>query len=162
MPSPPSPTAAQLNEINTLTRQKFDFAPFPSVVPGKPAKTTVGGINFAVAKTTRYEKQSFAALACLTNEAAERKYAIKGGTPPILAKLYDDPEFRKDYPMASLIRDQLQENTTAVRPITPQYQAMSTLLQAKLSPVGAWEPEALVDELAEAVQKAIDGEGLVP
>ncbi|WP_231707103.1 extracellular solute-binding protein [Tsukamurella sputi] len=160
--NPPSPTAAQLNEINTLTRQKFDFAPYPSVIAGKPAKTTVGGINFAVAKTTRYEKQAFAALECLTNEAAERKYAIKGGTPPILAKLYDDTEFRKDYPMASLIRDQLQENTTAVRPITPQYQAMSTLLQAKLAPVGSWDPETLADELTAAAQKAMDGKGLVP
>lgn len=158
----PSPTTAQLNEINTLTRQKFDFAPYPSVIAGKPAKTTVGGINFAVAKTTRYEKQAFEALACLTNEAAERKYAVKGGTPPILAKLYDDPEFRKAYPMASLIRDQLQDATTAVRPITPQYQAMSTLLQAKLAPVGSWDPETLADELTAAAQKAMDGKGLVP
>lgn len=159
---PPSPTTAQLNEINNLTRQKFEFAPYPSVIPGKPAKTTVGGINFGVAKTTRYEKQAFEALACLTNEAAERKYAVKGGTPPIMAKLYDDPEFRKAYPMASLIRDQLQENTTAVRPITPQYQAMSTLLQAKLAPVGSWDPEQLADELTAAAQKAMDGKGLVP
>ncbi len=160
--NPPSPTAAQLNEINTLTRQKFDFAPFPSVIAGKPAKTTVGGVNFAVAKTTRYEKQAFAVLACLTNEAAERKYATKGGTPPILAKLYDDAEFRKAYPMASLIRDQLQENTAAVRPITPQYQAMSTLLQAKLAPVGSWDPDSLAAELTAAAQKAMDGKGLVP
>ncbi|MET9328918.1 extracellular solute-binding protein [Tsukamurella sp. NPDC003166] len=158
----PSPTVAQLNEINTLTRQKFDFAPYPSVIAGKPAKTTVGGINFAVAKTTRYEKQAFEALACLTNEAAERKYAVKGGTPPILAKLYDDAEFRKAYPMANLIRDQLQEATAAVRPITPQYQAMSTLLQAKLAPVGSWDPDSLADELTAAAQKAMDGKGLVP
>ncbi|TWS18207.1 extracellular solute-binding protein [Tsukamurella asaccharolytica] len=160
--NPPSPTVAQLNEINALTRQKFDFAPYPSVMAGRPAKTTVGGINFAVTKTTRYEKQAFDALACLTNEAAERKYAVKGGTPPILAKLYDDPEFRKAYPMASLIRDQLQDATAAVRPITPQYQAMSTLLQAKLAPVGSWDPETLADELTAAAQKAMDGKGLVP
>lgn len=160
--NPPEPTVAQLGEINNLTRQKFDFAPFPSVIPGKPAKTTVGGINFAVSKTTRYEKQAFEALACLTNEAAERKYAVKGGTPPVLPKLYDDPEFRKAYPMATLIRDQLQDNTAAVRPITPQYQAMSTLLQATLAPVGAWDPEQLADRLADAAGKAMNGKGLVP
>ncbi len=159
---PPEPTTAQLNEINNLTRQKFDFAPYPSVIAGKPAKTTVGGINFAVAKTTRYEKQAFAALDCLTNEKAGRTYAVKGGTPPVFAKLYDDPEFRKAYPMASLIRDQLQENTAAVRPITPLYTAMSTLLQATLTPVGSQEPDQLADKLTEAAQKAMDGKGLVP
>ncbi|GAB3133278.1 ABC transporter substrate-binding protein [Tsukamurella serpentis] len=160
--NPPEPTVGQLNEINMLTRQKFDFAPYPSIVPGKPAKTTVGGVNFAVAKTTRYEKQAFEVLACLTSESAERKYATKGGTPPVLPKLYDDPEFRKAYPMASLIRDQLQENTAAVRPITPQYQAMSTLLAATLSPAGSWDPEKLADDLTAAAQKAMDGKGLVP
>lgn len=156
------PTTAQLRKINDLTRAKFDFAPYPSMIEGKPAKTTIGGINFAVAKTSQHKEAAFAALDCLTDESAERTYAIKGGTPPVQSSLYDDPEFVKAYPMASLIRDQLQANTTAVRPITPNYVALSTRLQAELAPIGSWDPETKADQLTDAAEKAMNGEGLVP
>ena len=49
-----------------------------------------------------------------------------------------------------------------MRPASSDYQAISTLLVAKLSPVGAWDPETLVDQLADQVDKAIKGEGLIP
>ncbi len=82
----------------------------------------------------------------------------------MIESIYDDADFRLAYPMAREIKRQLEPDHAAIRPKSPDYQAISTLLQAKLSPVGgAWDPETLVDELAEAVQKAIDGgEGLVP
>jgi multiple sugar transport system substrate-binding protein len=160
--NPPDPTAAQLKQINDLTRQKFDFAPFPSVMPGKPGKSPLGGINFAVAKTTRHADLAFSVLDCLTNAQAGRQYALKGGTPPVFGKLYDDPEFVKAYPMASLIRDQLQTATASVRPLTPLYVALSTQLQAELAPVGGWDPETMADRLTSAAQQAMSGKGLVP
>ncbi|MDF0530355.1 extracellular solute-binding protein [Tsukamurella sp. 8F] len=156
------PSDAQLREMNALIQKKFDFAPYPSVQAGKPAKNTIGGVNFAVSSTSRYPDFAFAAIDCLTNTAAEKQYALSGGTPPVLPSLYDDPDFVKAYPMAGIIKAQLQDDTAAVRSPTPLYQAMSTLLQAKLSPVGSWDPSALANTLSDAAEKALSQKGLIP
>ena len=74
--------------------------------------------------------------------------------------LYDDPGFQKKYPQYAIIRDQL--TTAAVRPATPNYQAMSTRISATLAPITSIDPERTADELAIQVQKAIDGKGLIP
>lgn len=156
------PTNDQLKQMNAVIQKKFDFAPFPEIAAGVPARPTIGGGNYAVSPTSIHQPQAWKAIECLTNEESEKAYGLDAGTPPVLPSLYDDPEYLAVYPMAKLIRAQLQQNTSSVRPVTPVYQAMSTLLQAKLSPVGTWDPENLVDELVTAAGKAIDQKGLVP
>ncbi|GAA1075402.1 extracellular solute-binding protein [Tsukamurella spumae] len=156
------PDAGQLRQMNQLIRQKFDFAPYPQVKAGVPAKATLGGANLMVAKTAQHPDLAWKAVECLTNNESEKIYGLDAGTPPTVPAVYDDPEFITVYPAAKLIRDQMQENTAAVRPLTPSYQAMSTLLAAKLAPVGGWDPRSLADELIDAAQKAVDGKGLVP
>ncbi len=99
---------------------------------------------------------------CLTSADAQKYYSLNAGTPPVISSLYSDPEFRAAYPMADDIKLQLEPDHAALRPKSPQYQSISTLVQAKLSPVGAWDPQNLVDQLADAVQKAINGEGIIP
>ena len=156
------PTDAQLAPITKEVREKFDFAPYPGVGGGLPARTTVGGLNIAVASTSQQKDLAFKAAMCLTSKEAQKFYSIDAGTPPVISSLYSDPEFRAAYPMAAEIKRQLEPEHAALRPKTPNYQAISTLLQAKLAPVGSWDPEVLVDQLAEQVQKAINGEGLIP
>lgn len=156
------PTDAQLAPVNDLVRTKFNFAPYPGVGGGLPAKTTLGGLNVAVATTSQQKDLAFQAAMCITNERAQKFYSIDAGTPPVIASLYNDPDFRAAYPMADEIKRQLEPEHAALRPKSPDYQAISTLLQAKLSPVGSWDPETQVDVLAKAVQNAIDGKGLIP
>lgn len=155
------PTPAQVVPLNREMRRVFDFAPYPGF-EGLPTKTTLGGINIAVASTSQQQDLAYQAAECITSEASQKAFSFSAGPPPVIESIYDDADFRLAYPMADEIKRQLEPEHAALRPKSPDYQAISTLLQAKLSPVGAWEPEALVDELAEAVQKAIDGEGLVP
>ncbi|MGK2380879.1 MULTISPECIES: ABC transporter substrate-binding protein [Gordonia] len=156
------PADSDLAPVNRVVRTKFDFAPYPGVSPDMQTKTTLGGINIAVASTSQQQDLAFEAAACLTNRDAQRVYSIEGGTPPTIASIYDDPDFQDAYPMGDDIRDQLSDQTAALRPASPDYQAISTLVTATLSPVGAWDPETMVDELADQVQRAIDGEGLIP
>ena len=75
-------------------------------------------------------------------------------------RLYDDPEFQKKYPQYAIIREQL--TNAAVRPATPVYQSVSTRISATLAPITDIDPERTADELAEQVQKAVDGKGLIP
>lgn len=156
------PTAKELVPINRILRKSFDFAPYPGVSDALPAKSTLGGLNIAVASTSQQQDLAADLAACLTSRDAQRVYALEGALPPTVTALYEEPDFKVAYPMGDDIRRQLESEHVAPRPATPQYQAVSTLVTATLSPVGAWDPETMVDTLAEQVQKAIDGEGIIP
>ena len=155
-----SPTDEQFQVAFDASKEVFAFAPYPGVIPGQTARVTLGGLNLAVAGTTRHRAEAFEAVRCIRNETNQRYTSIEGGLPAVRASLYDDPEFQKKYPQYAVIRDQL--TTAAVRPATPNYQAMSTRISATLAPITGIDPERTADELAVEVQKAIDGKGLIP
>ena len=155
-----SPTDEQFQTAFDASRRVFAFAPYPGVIPGRQARVTLGGLNLAVASTTRKRAEAFEAVRCIRSESNQRYTSIEGGLPAVRASLYDDPAFQKKYPQYAIIREQL--TTAAVRPATPNYQAMSMRMSATLAPITAIDPERTADELAAQVQKAIDGKGLIP
>ncbi len=154
------PTDQQFRDAYQASKKVFGFAPYPSVQPGHPAKSTLGGLNLAVAKTTRHRAEAFQAIRCLRNVANQKYVSLEGGLPAVRTSLYDDPQFQAKYPMYAVIRQQL--TNAAVRPATPVYQAVSTRMSAVLAPITEIDPERTADELAEQVQKAVDGKGLIP
>ena len=155
-----SPTDEQFQVALEASKQVFAFAHYPGVTPGQQARVTLGGLNLAVASTTRHPAEAFEAVRCIRSESNQRYTSIEGGLPAVRASLYDDPAFQKKYPQYAIIRDQL--TNAAVRPATPNYQAMSTRISATLAPITGIDPEKTADELAAQVQKAIDGKGLIP
>jgi len=155
-----SPTDEQFEIAYDASKKVFGFAHYPGVNPGEPAKVTLGGLNLAVAKTTQHKAEAFEAIRCLRNVENQRYTSVEGGLPAVRASLYDDPAFQQKYPQYEIIRDQL--TNAAVRPATPNYQAVSTRISATLAPITDIDPERTADELAEQVQKAIDGKGLIP
>lgn len=155
-----SPTDEQFQVAFDASKEVFAFAPYPGVIPDQPARVTLGGLNLAVAATTRKAAQAFEAVRCIRSESNQRYTSIEGGLPAVRASLYSDPAFQKKYPQYAIIRDQL--TNAAVRPATPNYQAMSTRISATLAPITEIDPERTADELAAQVQKAIDGKGLIP
>lgn len=155
-----SPTDEQFQVAFDASKEVFAFAPYPGVIPNQPARVTLGGLNLAVAATTRKAAQAFEAVRCIRSESNQRYTSIEGGLPAVRASLYDDPAFQKKYPQYAIIREQL--TNAAVRPATPNYQAMSTRISATLAPITRIDPERTADELAVQVQKAIDGKGLIP
>lgn len=155
-----SPSDEQFQVAFDASKEVFAFAPYPGVLPGQPARVTLGGLNLAVASTTRKPAEAFEAVRCIRSETNQRYTSIEGGLPAVRASLYDDPAFQKKYPQYAIIRDQL--TNAAVRPATPNYQAMSTRISATLAPITQIDPEKTADELAAQVQKAIDGKGLIP
>ncbi len=140
--------------------QNFLPAPYPSVIPGEPAKVTIGGFNIAVARTSTHPDLAFEAMTCLRNEENQRNNAVAGGVPPTLEVLYDDPAFQEAYPAWREVRASLEN--AAVRPASPAYQSISTLMTSILNPVDRIDPPKTVGELAEQVRKAVNSEGLVP
>ncbi|MGE2717492.1 ABC transporter substrate-binding protein [Mycolicibacterium litorale] len=155
-----SPTDEQFTRAFDASRRVLGFAPYPGVNPGEPAKVTLGGLNLAVAKTTQHPAEAFEAVRCLRNVENQRYTSVEGGLPAVRASLYDDPAFQREYPQYEIIRNQL--TNAAVRPATPVYQSVSTRMSVTLAPISQIDPERTADELAEQVQKAIDGKGLIP
>ncbi|WP_179471516.1 ABC transporter substrate-binding protein [Mycolicibacterium vinylchloridicum] len=155
-----SPTDDQFTVAFDAAKEVFGFAPYPGVIPGQPTRVTLGGLNLAVAKTTRHSAEAFEAVRCIRNLENQKYTSIEGGLPAVRTSLYSDPLFQKKYPQYAIIRDQL--TTAAVRPATPNYQAVSTRISATLAPITQIDPEKTADELTDQVQKAIDGKGLIP
>ncbi|MGH3597001.1 MAG: extracellular solute-binding protein [Mycobacterium sp.] len=155
-----TPSDQQFRAAYAAAKQVFGFAPYPGVQPGRPAKVTIGGLNLAVAKTTRHKAQAFEAVRCMRDLQNQKYVSIEGGLPTVRTTLYSDPQFQAKYPMHSIIRQQL--TNAAVRPVTPVYQAVSTRISATLAPISEIDPEKTADELTVQVQKAIEGKGLIP
>jgi multiple sugar transport system substrate-binding protein len=155
-----SPTDEQFVAAYNASKVVFGFAPYPGVQPDQPAKVTLGGLNLAVAKTTRHKAEAFEAIRCLRNLENQKYTSIEGGLPAVRTSLYSDPQFQAKYPQYAIIRDQL--TNAAVRPATPVYQTVSTRMSATLAPVSDIDPDKTADEFTDQVQKAIDGKGLIP
>jgi trehalose/maltose transport system substrate-binding protein len=154
------PSDEQFRIAYNASQKVFGFARYPGVVPGRPAKVTIGGLNLAVASTTRHRAEAFEAVRCLRSQQNQKYVSIAGGLPTVRTSLYSDPQFQTKYPMYTIIRQQLTD--AAVRPATPVYQAMAMRLASVLSPITEIDPDRTADELTTQVRKAIDGKGLLP
>ncbi|UQX09700.1 extracellular solute-binding protein [Candidatus Mycobacterium methanotrophicum] len=155
-----APTDQQFYAAYDASKKVFGFAPYPGVQPGRPAKVTIGGLNLAVAKTTRHKAAAYQAVRCLRDVQSEKVVALQGGLPAARTSLYSDPQFQAKYPMYNIIRQQL--TNAAARIATPAYQAVSVRMSAALSPITEIDPEKTADDLAAQVQMAVDGRGLLP
>ncbi len=138
---------------------KIGWAPYPRVDANTPSKAPIGGFNFGVGGYTKHAKQAFDAVTCLRNERNQRVAAVKGGLPPTLSTLYDNPDFKKDYPFADLIKKSIDDG--APRPATPLYSDLSLAIATALSPPSKFNPKAEADGgLKTTAQDALDGKGL--
>src|SRR4051794_31362014 len=88
-----SPTDDQFTVAFDASKEVFGFAPYPGVIPGQPTRVTLGGLNLAVAKTTRHPAEAFEAVRCIRNLENQKYTSIEGGLPAVRASLYSDPAF---------------------------------------------------------------------
>ena len=138
----------------------FKWAPYPSVIPGKPARVTIGGIDLAVSSTSQHPQLAFQASLCLRNAENQLNAAIKGGLPPTLASVYNNPKMQSAYPFRHLILAQV--NSGAVRPKTPLYQVVSVQISHLISPPAAIVPTTTEQSLRTGINNALQGKGLTP
>ena len=138
----------------------FKWAPYPRVKPGTPAKVTIGGINLAISSYSPHPQLAFQAALCLRNAENQLIAAVKGGLPPTLASVYNDPRMQADYPFRHLILAQV--NDGSIRPKTPLYQVVSVQISHLISPPGAINPISTEQNLRTQINNALQGKGLTP
>jgi multiple sugar transport system substrate-binding protein len=135
------------------------WAPYPGIDAAHPAKAPIGGINWGVGAYSKHPRQAFAAAACMRNPENEKEAAIKGGLPPTLASLYDDPALVKEYPFAALIRKQL--DNAGLRPVTPAYADVSLAIAKAVSPPTQIKLNNFVDTLRTTLDDALNSRSLL-
>ncbi|MFE9205452.1 ABC transporter substrate-binding protein [Micromonospora sp. NPDC007230] len=140
--------------------KKVKWARVPGIDANTPSKVTIGGVNMAVSTYSKHPKESFEAARCIRDPEHQKFSAVNDGVPPTIEKVYDDPEMDKAYPMKETILQELKE--PAVRPLTPAYQSISTVMSAMLSPPSGIRPEQTADELRKAIADALESKGVLP
>jgi multiple sugar transport system substrate-binding protein len=138
----------------------FKWAPYPSVIPGKPARVTIGGIDLAISAYSQHPQLAFQAALCLRNAQNQLIAAVKGGLPPTLASVYNNPQMQSAYPFRHLILQQV--NNGAVRPKTPLYQVVSVAISHQVSPPASIDPPTTQQNLKTQINNALQGKGLTP
>jgi trehalose/maltose transport system substrate-binding protein len=138
----------------------FKWALYPRVFPNVPSHVTIGGIDLAVSSYSAHPTLAQEAILCLRNRPNQILAAVKGGLPPTLMSLYDDPSFIKAFPFAEAIRQALL--TASVRPKTPYYQNVSIVISHAVSPPIGINPESTLTAIKGGIENALAGRGLVP
>ena len=145
---------------NPKLAEQIGWTQWPTLVPGRPSHTTVGGYNLAIGAYSRHRVEAAAAISCMASRDNQIRTATAGGLAPTLKDLYTDQQFiNGGYPFAAAIYEALQN--ASVRPKTPAYQSVSLQIAHTLSPPSSASPGRLGD-LRGAISDAIESKGLVP
>jgi multiple sugar transport system substrate-binding protein len=139
--------------------KQMGWARWPGVQGSQPSKVTIGGLNLGVSSYSKHPAEAFAAAACVRNSEHQKIAAIKGGLPPTITALYDDPALASTYPFHELIKQQLQD--ASIRPQTPAYSDVSLAITKALSPPNAVKPGSIIHSLAGQLKKALGSGALL-
>jgi multiple sugar transport system substrate-binding protein len=105
---------------------------YPETVAGQASKPPFGGIDLGIGAYSNHKTQALAAATCITSEQHQKEYMLQTGNPAANKAVYDDPAIQKEFPMAALIRQSLDQS--APRPQSQYYGDLSTALQKSFSP----------------------------
>ncbi|GGS13155.1 MULTISPECIES: ABC transporter substrate-binding protein [Actinokineospora] len=151
---------AAMTEANPELIETLRWAPYPALDPANTGTATLGGFNLAVSAYSEHKAEAFEAAKCLRSAESQKFSAINSGVPPTIESVYAEPEMEEAYPMRETILAELKK--AAIRPLTPAYQNVSTLISTILSPPRDINPPETADRLRREVQNALDSKGVLP
>jgi multiple sugar transport system substrate-binding protein len=146
------PSAAEVSEE---FQKNIGWARYPRTDKDKPSRPPLGGINIGVGAFSKNKDLAFEAAECLASEDNQIVASEKGGLPPTSESAYDDPKLTKAFPFADELRESIDEG--APRPVTPAYSDISLAIQKTFHPPNAVEPDSIVDQLKDRMDKAAEG-----
>jgi trehalose/maltose transport system substrate-binding protein len=114
------------------------WARWPRADPARPSRPPLGGIDLGISAFARHPDLVVDAVRCLSTADSQRRYMLKSKNPAARAAVYDDPEVRKAFPMADLIRESIGD--AAPRPKTPYYTDVSTAVTRTFHPPASVNP----------------------
>lgn len=135
------------------------WARYPQTTEGTESKPPLGGIEMGVAASSDNQEAAWEAVSCLTSQESQKAYMLGTGNPAARKAVYDDPEIKKDFPMASLIRESL--DASGPRPLTQYYGDVSSGIQREYSPPGSVDPSSTPQQATSLLQDVLKGDALL-
>jgi multiple sugar transport system substrate-binding protein len=136
---------------------------FPEVIEGEAARPPLGGFHIGVSSYSENPDEAFEAAACVSNKESQLTAVELDGLPPSNETLYETKEVQKAYPdFADDVKASI--DNAGPRPLTPAYTDLSLAIQRTLHPpadIDPDDPTTKYDELLEAVEDAVQREGLL-
>ncbi|MEA2396511.1 MAG: trehalose/maltose transport system substrate-binding protein [Thermoleophilaceae bacterium] len=137
-------------------RANIGFARWPGVDPGRPSRVTLGGINLGIGSYGKHRAEAFQAGLCLRQPVNQIPASIKGGLLPTTASLFNDPQIKKAFPFADILKAELADGVA--RPVTPYYSDISQAIQKSLHPERSINPGPTIKDMESKLDKAKKGE----
>ncbi len=125
---------------------------YPRTDAAKPSAPPYGGINLGVGQFSAHPDLAYRAVECIVSPKNQAYYFVANGNPAVKESVYTDPEVLKEFPMAPLIKQSLDQ--AAPRPQTAYYAEISDSIQRNYHPPGGIDP-ATVGPATEALIKAV-------
>lgn len=121
-----------------------------TVLPGEngPGSSSLGGANLAVSAFSKHQKTAIAFIKYMTSFESERMVLTQGSSPPVWARLYDDPALIKRFPYLPV----LKESILSARPrlVSPNYNQVSLTISNAVSGALTFRqtPDAAISQMA--------------
>ena len=151
--------AAAQGDAEQSVVDDIGWARYPGVKAGEASRPPLCGINLAIGAFTKYPEQALDLVKCATSLQSNIEYMVDSGNPAAKRAAYDDPKVRKAFPMASLIRDSIDE--AGPRPVTPYYNDVSTSVQRVWHPATEVRAPQTPEETATFMTDVLQGKRLL-
>ncbi|MFP5370832.1 MAG: ABC transporter substrate-binding protein, partial [Actinomycetes bacterium] len=125
------------------------WARYPRVDPARESEPPLGGINIGIGSFSEHPEEAVSAVRCITSLQSQIEYMVKSKNPGARAAVYDDPEVRRTFPMADLIRESIDDATP--RPQTPYYPDVSAAVQRAFHPPRSVDPARTPERAAQLI-----------
>lgn len=152
-------TAAEDGTLDQAVVDDIAWAPVPGLSEGEPGAPPLGGINIGIGNFTDHPEEAVDAVRCLTTTESQTEYMLGEGNPGARAAVFDDGDIREQFPMASLIRDSIDDATP--RPLTPFYTDVSGAIQRTWHPAGGVSPDSTPAAADDLIVGVLSGERLL-
>ena len=121
--------------------------------PGHASASTLGGWQLGVNRHSRNPEAAGRLAVFLSSPAAQRALALAYGYSPPRRSLYSDPALVAAQPFLASLRDVFE--TARPRPVSPDYVALSQVMQTGFSAVltGLRGPEAALEAVSQAFRR---------
>ncbi|HET7658172.1 MAG TPA: ABC transporter substrate-binding protein [Bacillales bacterium] len=119
---------------------KVGVAPLPAGDAG--SASSLGGWQTGINKYSKHAKEAWEFLKFMTGPEGEKINAIYGGKAPTVPSLYSDPEVLKANPFFKQKGFQEALNNAVSRPVAPNYQKISGIIQIEVSKMLAGQQSA--------------------
>jgi multiple sugar transport system substrate-binding protein len=146
------PSAAEVGED---FQKNIGWARYPRTDKGMPSRPPLGGFNIAVSEFSKNPDLAFEAAECLASPENQALSAELGGLPPTTESVYNEPKVEEAFPFADELR--LSIDDAGPRPVTPAYSDIALAIQKTFHPPDAVDPDTVVEQLRDRIEKAVDG-----